>query len=682
MTATLLLAVLLAGGSPDNAIDRLADPDPAVRRAAVEGLRAWADDPATLDLLRDAADDPRPAVAAAARAVLRDVELGLDGPTPLTPTDRALAAVAREGGDAEERLAALRGLLDRLPMTARPVARVLVGGDAEYPPQAVAGVVARGEPQAIPAVVAALLDVGGEPAAAAFVEAAGWPAPLFGPAAGTPAWFDGRALAAGQAPSPARAAAFEILHNRPDAARRHLETAGLSPAADALARAVIAQAAGDADAARRARLDLRDRWADGDDVAAIAGGFWVGDPLAAFGKAQAESALTAHGLLWVRGEWARFVAYPDDPRWRGRDQARVREQLRRVLQVHAAFFNAGGLGRGGQPRAVPEAAEPAGLERLRLDAHAALRDPAVDAGPMLARLAALEPHRPEWRALAGDGDTAARMSLDLWDVRLRAARFADAYAAHGADPAAGEWARDELLRASSAALLAPADRPAAGVYATTSAARVAVEAGDWDLAARAAAAAALACLDLPAVPEDEARSAYAPYARPAPRAVAALAELERARLARAAAAGDWRTAREAHESAVRLAPGEPSATIAYVRALDAAGRGGEADAIFRDRFAVVGAAVRELPTSALVHNQTAWLAARCGRRLDTAGDLARTALQLEPGNANYLDTLAEIEAASGRAAAAGELMDRVVATCDADELPTFLRRREAVARGE
>ena len=670
-----MLAALLTAG----AVDGLADPDPIVRRAAVESLRHSAGEPATLDLLRRAADDPRPAVAAAARAVLRDVELGLDGPTPLTPADRALAAAAWGADTAEARRAAMLGLLDRLPMTARPVARLLVAGP-EWDAAEVAAFGARVDPASLPAVVAALLETGDEAAAARFAEEVGRPADVLASEGHPPAWFDGRELDDAGPAGPLRAAAHEILHGRAEAARRHLAAADLSPASDALARAVVAEAAGDSDLARRARLDLRDRWADGDGLAAIAGGFWVGDPAAAFEKAEGRSPSVAHGLLWVRGEWVRFVNYPDDPRWRGRDGGRVRDALRRAVQAHAGLLDAGR--RAGRPRVAPDVAWPAGLERLRLDAHAALRDPAVDAGPLLARLAALEPDRPEWRALAGDRETAGRMSLSLWRVRLRAARFADAYAAHGADPRAAAWARDELARAASLTLLAPGGEPTAAVAVASAVGQVAAEAGDWEFAARAAAAAVLAGVGSQDAPDAPDITTYTPYRGTIPQAIEALAELERARAARAAAAGQWQTAREAHDSAVRLGPNRVAATIAYVRALDAAGRGEEADRVFAERFALVGAAVRELPTSGLTHNQAAWLAARCGRRLDTAGDLARTAVQLEPGNVNYLDTLAEIEAALGRMGAAMELMDRVVATCDAEVLPTFLRRREAIGRGD
>jgi hypothetical protein len=50
----------------------------------------------------------------------------------------------------------------------------------------------------------------------------------------------------------------------------------------------------------------------------------------------------------------------------------------------------------------------------------------------------------------------------------------------------------------------------------------------------------------------------------------------------------------------------------------------------------------DYPRAAGCHNRAAWLAARCGRRHDQALEHARKAVEQEPGNAGYLDTLAEV----------------------------------------
>jgi len=52
--------------------------------------------------------------------------------------------------------------------------------------------------------------------------------------------------------------------------------------------------------------------------------------------------------------------------------------------------------------------------------------------------------------------------------------------------------------------------------------------------------------------------------------------------------------------------------------------------------------VQAHPDCALLHNNLAWTAARCGRRLDEAQQHAQRAVELDPDNASYVDTLAEV----------------------------------------
>ena len=54
----------------------------------------------------------------------------------------------------------------------------------------------------------------------------------------------------------------------------------------------------------------------------------------------------------------------------------------------------------------------------------------------------------------------------------------------------------------------------------------------------------------------------------------------------------------------------------------------------------------------MLHNNAAWLSARCERQLDVAMRHAKEAVKLSPKNASYLDTLAETHFRMGNREAA------------------------------
>lgn len=89
-------------------------------------------------------------------------------------------------------------------------------------------------------------------------------------------------------------------------------------------------------------------------------------------------------------------------------------------------------------------------------------------------------------------------------------------------------------------------------------------------------------------------------------------------------------------------PGDAEFVEEVTKHLDAAGRAAEAEQVFAACFALYDRVCREFPEAAMYHNGLAWLAARCGRRLDDARRHAEAAVRLDPERAEYLDTLAEV----------------------------------------
>lgn len=143
-------------------------------------------------------------------------------------------------------------------------------------------------------------------------------------------------------------------------------------------------------------------------------------------------------------------------------------------------------------------------------------------------------------------------------------------------------------------------------------------------------------------------------------------------------------ARERYRAATTLDPQTTAAIIAYVRALDAKGETDEADQAFADAHGRLMAAARMYERSALLLNQSAWVAARCGRRADIAVMSASTSVNLVPGRASTIDTLAEAFAARSTgpqtpdAANARLMMEQALRVATDEEVPTYLRRRDVV----
>ncbi len=88
-------------------------------------------------------------------------------------------------------------------------------------------------------------------------------------------------------------------------------------------------------------------------------------------------------------------------------------------------------------------------------------------------------------------------------------------------------------------------------------------------------------------------------------------------------------------------PGNVQLAEDIVPKLDAADRREVADQLFDKIYQRSQQAIEVFPNSASLHNNIAWTAARCDRRLEDALRLAKRAVELEPESAAYIDTLAE-----------------------------------------
>ncbi len=95
--------------------------------------------------------------------------------------------------------------------------------------------------------------------------------------------------------------------------------------------------------------------------------------------------------------------------------------------------------------------------------------------------------------------------------------------------------------------------------------------------------------------------------------------------------------------------------------LERANRKDVADRIFNEMYERLRNALKKYPNSAYFLNQTAWLAARTGRKLDEALLDASRAVELQPHYAAYIDTLAEVQFVKGMKAEALRNIQKAIA---------------------
>lgn len=104
----------------------------------------------------------------------------------------------------------------------------------------------------------------------------------------------------------------------------------------------------------------------------------------------------------------------------------------------------------------------------------------------------------------------------------------------------------------------------------------------------------------------------------------------------------WEDAAAHAQGGLEILPNDIGLALRLVPAFDQAGRSAPADRFFEEVFQRQQTLCERYPQLAERHNQLAWLAARCNRRLDDALRHAQQAVALAPNRAAYLDTLAEV----------------------------------------
>jgi tetratricopeptide (TPR) repeat protein len=100
--------------------------------------------------------------------------------------------------------------------------------------------------------------------------------------------------------------------------------------------------------------------------------------------------------------------------------------------------------------------------------------------------------------------------------------------------------------------------------------------------------------------------------------------------------------------------------VHLVPGLDQLGRTKEADALFETSFTHYDQLCRDYPHHHQAHNQLAWLAVSCQRRLDDALKHARRATEFAPDTADYWYTLAEVHDRRGEKKAARDCLQKCV----------------------
>ena len=108
------------------------------------------------------------------------------------------------------------------------------------------------------------------------------------------------------------------------------------------------------------------------------------------------------------------------------------------------------------------------------------------------------------------------------------------------------------------------------------------------------------------------------------------------------AKGDVDKAVEEVRLSHRATPGNAKFVEDIIPQLEKADRKKDADELFEKSYALLKDVCGDFPNSALHHNNLAWMSARCGRRLKEALKYSQKAVELEPDNAGYIDTLGEV----------------------------------------
>lgn len=109
-----------------------------------------------------------------------------------------------------------------------------------------------------------------------------------------------------------------------------------------------------------------------------------------------------------------------------------------------------------------------------------------------------------------------------------------------------------------------------------------------------------------------------------------------------------------------LFPSEGSLADSFFPALRKAGLLPLHDRLFDVSWKLISASIRNYPASENTYNTAAWLASRAQRNLNPAHKLLEKALEMNPSQAAYLDTMAEIYFAKGNRSKALEWSNRAI----------------------
>lgn len=133
------------------------------------------------------------------------------------------------------------------------------------------------------------------------------------------------------------------------------------------------------------------------------------------------------------------------------------------------------------------------------------------------------------------------------------------------------------------------------------------------------------------------------------------------------------------ENCHRVSATDGSLADFFIPALRKAGLIQQHDDWFRISWRHLASVLEKYPDSENTLNTAAWFATRALRELDSAGELIRRALELNPRQAAYLDTMAEYQFARGRREAALEWSQKAVNASPED---TMIRRQQARFRDD
>jgi tetratricopeptide (TPR) repeat protein len=124
--------------------------------------------------------------------------------------------------------------------------------------------------------------------------------------------------------------------------------------------------------------------------------------------------------------------------------------------------------------------------------------------------------------------------------------------------------------------------------------------------------------------------------------------------------GDDATFRRKIDEAVAATPVSSDVVISLYPLLKEAGRDADAQSLFDAAYTESKVVLNGNPSDPEVNNNLAWLCARCNQRLPEALEMSQRAVNSEPDNGAFVDTLAEVHFRMGNFEQAAALEERAV----------------------